>query len=272
MQPVRRLGVDAAVLFADIVSPVLGMGVDVELVEGVGPVVDEPIDSAAAVERLRVAEAEEWAAPILEAVRLVRGELEPERALVGFCGGAVHGGGLPRRGQAEPRLRSHEDAHVPRAGDVARADGAADGAVHAVRRRAGCGGRRRDPALRLLGRCPLRRPTTASSSLRTRPACSPPRAFRRSISVPARRRSCSPRWPPPARRGRRRLAHRARRRLDRGGRRAGDPGESRAGVAARPVGAGRSGRRSTSCAAPAAGRATSSTSVTASCRRPIRMC
>jgi uroporphyrinogen decarboxylase len=71
LQPVRRHGVDAAVLFADIMSPVLGMGVEVELVEGVGPVVEEPIDSAAAV----------------EAVRLVRAELEPERALVGFCGG-----------------------------------------------------------------------------------------------------------------------------------------------------------------------------------------
>jgi uroporphyrinogen decarboxylase len=87
LQPVRRHGVDAAVLFADIMSPVLGMGVEVELVEGVGPVVEEPIDSAAAVEQLRVAEPEEWAAPILEAVRLVRGELETERALVGFCGG-----------------------------------------------------------------------------------------------------------------------------------------------------------------------------------------
>jgi uroporphyrinogen decarboxylase len=87
LQPVRRHGVDAAVLFADIMSPVLGMGVDVELVEGVGPVVEERVDSAAAVERLRVAEAEEWAGPILEAVRLVRRELEPERALVGFCGG-----------------------------------------------------------------------------------------------------------------------------------------------------------------------------------------
>src|SRR5690349_24991289 len=68
-------------------SPVLGMGVDVELVEGVGPVVEERIDSAGAVQRLQVAEPEEWAAPILEAVRLVRSELEPERALVGFCGG-----------------------------------------------------------------------------------------------------------------------------------------------------------------------------------------
>jgi uroporphyrinogen decarboxylase len=87
LQPVRRHGVDAAILFADIMSPVLGMGVEVELVEGVGPVVEERIDSVAAVERLRVAAPEEWAAPILEAVEIVRGELEPERALVGFCGG-----------------------------------------------------------------------------------------------------------------------------------------------------------------------------------------
>jgi len=87
LQPVRRHGVDAAVLFADIMSPVLGMGAEVELVEGVGPVVEERIDSLPAVERLRVAAPEEWAAPILEAVRTVRGELEPERALVGFCGG-----------------------------------------------------------------------------------------------------------------------------------------------------------------------------------------
>jgi len=75
------------VMFADIMSPVLGMGVEVELVEGVGPVVEEPVDSAAAVERLHVAVPAEWAAPILEAVRLVRAELESERALVGFCGG-----------------------------------------------------------------------------------------------------------------------------------------------------------------------------------------
>jgi uroporphyrinogen decarboxylase len=87
LQPVRRHGVDAAVMFADIMSPVLGMGVDVQLVEGVGPVVERPIASAADVERLRVGEPEEWAAPILEAVRLVRGELEPERAVIGFCGG-----------------------------------------------------------------------------------------------------------------------------------------------------------------------------------------
>jgi uroporphyrinogen decarboxylase len=87
LQPVRRHGVDAAVLFADIMSPVLGMGVGVELVEGVGPVVERRIESVADVEALRVAEPEEWGAPVLEAVRIVRRELDVERALIGFCGG-----------------------------------------------------------------------------------------------------------------------------------------------------------------------------------------
>src|SRR4051812_25061003 len=83
LQPVRRHDVDAAVLFADIMSPVVGMGVDVELVEGVGPVVASPLATRADVEQLRVTEPDE---AILEAIRLVRAELEPQKALVGFCG------------------------------------------------------------------------------------------------------------------------------------------------------------------------------------------
>ena len=87
LQPVRRHGVDAAVMFADIMTPVLGMGLDVDLVEGVGPVVDRPVRSAADIERLRVPEVEEAFAPVLEAVRLVRSELPAEKAVIGFCGG-----------------------------------------------------------------------------------------------------------------------------------------------------------------------------------------
>ena len=87
LQPVRRHDVDGAVMFADIMTPVLGMGVDVALVEGVGPVVDPPIRSIRDVERLRVPDAEEAFAPVLEAVRLVRAELQPDRAVIGFCGG-----------------------------------------------------------------------------------------------------------------------------------------------------------------------------------------
>jgi uroporphyrinogen decarboxylase len=87
LQPVRRHGVDAAVMFADIMLPVLGMGVDVDLVENVGPVVAEPIRARADVERLTTPEPEESVPFVLEAVRIVRDELEPEQAVVGFCGG-----------------------------------------------------------------------------------------------------------------------------------------------------------------------------------------
>ena len=87
LQPVRRHRVDAAVMFADIMLPVVGMGVDVELVENVGPVIAEPIESAADVERLRVPDPEEAVPFVLEAVRLVRAELSDDQGLVGFAGG-----------------------------------------------------------------------------------------------------------------------------------------------------------------------------------------
>ena len=87
LQPVRAHGVDAAVMFTDIMFPVLGMGVEVELLDNIGPVVARPIARAADVEALRVTEPEESAPFILEAVRLVREQLSPERAVIGFCGG-----------------------------------------------------------------------------------------------------------------------------------------------------------------------------------------
>jgi uroporphyrinogen decarboxylase len=86
LQPVRAHGVDAAVMFADIMLPVLGMGIDVELVEGVGPVIERPIESLADVERLTVPDPEDSVPFILEAVRLVRDELGPNEAVIGFAG------------------------------------------------------------------------------------------------------------------------------------------------------------------------------------------
>ena len=87
LQPVRRHDVDAAVMFADIMLPLLGMGVNVELVENVGPVIEQPIRSLADVERLTVPEPEESVPFILEAVSIVRRELRPDQAVIGFCGG-----------------------------------------------------------------------------------------------------------------------------------------------------------------------------------------
>ena len=87
LQPVRRHGVDAAVLFADIMLPVVGIGVEVDLVENVGPVIAQPIETLADVDRLGVPEPEESVPFVLEAVRIVRGELRDDQAVVGFCGG-----------------------------------------------------------------------------------------------------------------------------------------------------------------------------------------
>jgi len=87
LQPVRHHDVDAAVMFTDIMFPVLAMGVEVELVDNVGPVVARPVRSAADVELLVVPEPAESAPAILEAVRLVRAALRDDQAVVGFCGG-----------------------------------------------------------------------------------------------------------------------------------------------------------------------------------------
>jgi uroporphyrinogen decarboxylase len=120
LQPVERHGVDAAVMFADIMTPVIGMGLDVELVEGVGPVVADPVRSLADVERLCVPDPDEAFAPLLEAIRLVRGDLAAERAVVGFCGGpfTVAGyvvEGRPSREFAQVKALMYERPDVWRA-------------------------------------------------------------------------------------------------------------------------------------------------------------
>ncbi|HET6362784.1 MAG TPA: uroporphyrinogen decarboxylase [Gemmatimonadota bacterium] len=85
LQPVERLGVDAAILFADITLPFEGLGFPFEIREGVGPIVFEPISSASDVERLRRFDPEEWVAPLLEAIRIVRRGCPVP--LIGFAGG-----------------------------------------------------------------------------------------------------------------------------------------------------------------------------------------
>ncbi|HYM84656.1 MAG TPA: uroporphyrinogen decarboxylase [Candidatus Dormibacteraeota bacterium] len=84
LQPVRRLGVDAAILFADITTPFAGLGVAFDIREGVGPVIERPVRSAADVTRLRPFEPETAVAPLLEAIRLVRADSPVP--LIGFAG------------------------------------------------------------------------------------------------------------------------------------------------------------------------------------------
>jgi uroporphyrinogen decarboxylase len=84
LQPVDRLGVDAAILFSDIVVPLLAMEVDVEIVEGIGPVVGDPIRSATDVDRLVSLVPEEGVPHVIESVRILVDELKVP--LIGFAG------------------------------------------------------------------------------------------------------------------------------------------------------------------------------------------
>ncbi len=84
LQPVRRYGVDAAIFFSDIVVPLRAVGIDLDIVPGVGPVVAEPFRTAADLERLRELSAED-VAPILAAVGALTDELGTT-PLIGFAG------------------------------------------------------------------------------------------------------------------------------------------------------------------------------------------
>jgi uroporphyrinogen decarboxylase len=85
LQPLRRMDVDAAIVFSDIMVPLDAVGAEVRIVPGRGPVVDRPIRSAADVARLRPLEPEDDVAPLLESIRLLRKELSVP--LIGFAGG-----------------------------------------------------------------------------------------------------------------------------------------------------------------------------------------
>lgn len=85
LQPLR-LGVDAAILFADILLPLEPMGAPFEFAKGEGPVVHQPVREPKDIERLRVIEPEEGLGYVLEAIRLIRKELDGKVPLIGFAG------------------------------------------------------------------------------------------------------------------------------------------------------------------------------------------
>src|SRR5512146_767763 len=87
LQPVERLGVDAAILFADILLPLVPMNIQLEFAAGEGPVIRNPVRSLADVEALCPVEPRQALGHVLEAVRIVRSELLDSVALIGFAGG-----------------------------------------------------------------------------------------------------------------------------------------------------------------------------------------
>ena len=84
--PVDAFGVDAAVLFADIMLPLEPMGVSLEIQPDIGPIIHDPIRSRADVDRLRPVEPGSDLAFVMEAIRLVRADLGGRQAVIGFSG------------------------------------------------------------------------------------------------------------------------------------------------------------------------------------------
>jgi uroporphyrinogen decarboxylase len=87
MQPIKAFDLDAAIIFADILPPLEGMGLELDFVKGEGPAIYNPVCNAADVERLRVPVPEESLWFTLETIKLARAELEPRGLpLIGFSG------------------------------------------------------------------------------------------------------------------------------------------------------------------------------------------
>jgi uroporphyrinogen decarboxylase len=86
LQPVDQIGVDAAILFSDILVVLQAMGLEVQLIEHKGPVLPDPVRSIADINRVRVPDAEETLGYVFEAIRLTKRELNNRVPLIGFAG------------------------------------------------------------------------------------------------------------------------------------------------------------------------------------------
>ena len=101
LQPITAFDLDAAIIFADILPPLEGMGLQLRFAEGEGPVIDNPVRTVADIQRLRVLPPEEALPFTLAAIRLAREQLDERTIpLIGFSGApftlaayAIEGGG-----------------------------------------------------------------------------------------------------------------------------------------------------------------------------------
>ena len=117
MQPVNAFDVDAAIIFADILTLLEGMGLSLEFVSGKGPIIDNPIRSAADVENLLVRAPEETLDFTLEAIRRTKQKLNGKIPLIGFSGApftlacyAIEGGSSKDFATAKQFMREQPDA------------------------------------------------------------------------------------------------------------------------------------------------------------------
>ncbi|NLC28046.1 MAG: uroporphyrinogen decarboxylase [Campylobacteraceae bacterium] len=86
LQPIDILGVDAAILFSDILVVPMEMGMDLRFEAGEGPIFDNPLKSIEDLDVLEVESAADKLKYVYETISLIRKELDPKKALIGFCG------------------------------------------------------------------------------------------------------------------------------------------------------------------------------------------
>ena len=110
LQPVRRFGVDAAILFSDLLLPLEPLGIPFEFQAGEGPVILKPVRTASDVAALRRFEPRQELQPVLQAIRLLRRELEGGVPLIGFAGAP-----FTLASAAPAAVPSHEPALDPAA-------------------------------------------------------------------------------------------------------------------------------------------------------------
>lgn len=86
LQPVDLIGVDAAILFSDILVVLQAMGLEVQLIENTGPVLPAPVRSAADAKRVYIPDVKDSLAYVFDAIRLIKQELNARVPLIGFAG------------------------------------------------------------------------------------------------------------------------------------------------------------------------------------------
>src|SRR5687768_6214980 len=117
LQPIRRIEVDAAILFSDLLLPLEPMGLPFDFIKGEGPQLERPISSPDDVDRLRVFEPREALSHVLEAIGLIQKELAGRVPLIGFAGApftlasyAIEGGHSSNFAKTKSLMYGHPDA------------------------------------------------------------------------------------------------------------------------------------------------------------------
>jgi uroporphyrinogen decarboxylase len=117
LQPVRRIEVDAAILFSDLLLPLEPMGLPFDFVKGEGPHIESPIESSADIDRLKLFEPREALPHVLEAIEVVQEELHGRVPLIGFAGApftlasyAIEGGHSNNFARTKSLMYGHPEA------------------------------------------------------------------------------------------------------------------------------------------------------------------